>query len=259
LDYAISYATGGQALAYATGPDVVLPAPPPRRMHWSTITFVGGMAICVLALLATLAGVPARLGYDTDGAPNRNKPDSMDPMQISKSLDGNMKWIDQASSESKDGYVGYIKSINRKEAAIPAMVSALIAMNASVVATDTGLASVGATTAQMGTDMQAMSDISTKSADTMSSLGDDIGFLSTSMVELATSTQELTTRMAGIERKAAGIANGGTSEALKNAKALNASLPDSVPVPPTTDGESLDTAMKRLAASGGGAGSAVAQ
>jgi hypothetical protein len=252
MDYASSYATGGAPVAYAMGPDVVLPAPPPQRMHWSTMLFVAGMVCCVLSLFATIAGVPAKLGYDVDGSPTRNKPDSMDPMQISKSLDGNMKWIDQASSDHKDGYVGYIKSINQKEVAIPAMVQALVAMNASVIAIDSGLADVGATTTQMGKDMQSMSDISTTSAKTMGGLSSDIGFLSGAMVELAGSTQELTRRMAGIEKKAGGIADGGTSAALKSAKDLNASLPATVPMPTTTDGEPLDQAMRKLATGGGG-------
>jgi hypothetical protein len=262
MNYASSYAMGGTPpmQPHHAAADVVLPAPPPRRMHWSTITFVAGMAICLFALLATVAGVPAQLGYDVDGAPNRNKPDSMDPMAISKSLDGNMKWIDESSSDREGSYVGYIKSINRSEAAIPAMVQALMAMNSSVVAIDEGLASVGATTAQMGKDMQAMSDISATSSEAMGKLGGDIGFLSSSMVELASSTQELTKRMAGIERKASGIADGGTSAALKASKDLNASLPASVPVPVTTDGEPLDQAMKRLATGGGAGGeAAVAQ
>jgi hypothetical protein len=254
MDYASSYAMGGPMQPQYAAADVVLPAPPPRRMHWSTMVFVAGMAFCALSLFATLAGVPAKLGYDTDGSPVRNKPDSMDPMAISRSLDGNMKWIDQASSDHEDGYVGYIKSINQKEVAIPAMVQALVAMNASVIAIDTGLADVGATTTQMGKDMQAMSDISTTSSHTMSGLSGDIGFLSTAMVELAGSTQELTTRMAGIEKKASGIADGGTSAALKSAKELNASLPATVPMPTTTDGVPLDQAMRKLAEGGGGTG-----
>lgn len=262
MDFASSYAVGsstptprGPALA----PQEAAPLPPPRpqRMHWSTILFTAGMAVCALALLATVAGVPGKLGYALDGAPNRNEPDSMDPLELTQSLDGNMKWIAQQSGDGTGGYVGFIRSINRKEAAIPAMVSALVAMDESVRAIDTGLAGMGKATTAMGDDVAAMRATSAASGETMRALGADIGFLSRSMVELAGATQQLTTRMAKIERKAAGIADGGTSEALRNSKALSESLPDGIPMPLTTDGEPYDVAMARLAtAQGGGAGSA---
>jgi hypothetical protein len=113
---------------------------------------------------------------------------------------------------------------------------------------------MGDVTTKMGADMTAMADVSDTSGATMTALGDDIGFLSSSMLELAGSTQELTERMARIEKLAGGIAATGTSEALKNTKALNTSLPENVPVPTTTDGEPLDQAMKRLASGGGGDG-----
>jgi hypothetical protein len=86
----------------------------------------------------------------------------------------------------------------------------------------------------------------------MQALGSDIGFLSKSMVDLAGATEQLTTRMASIEKKAGGIAANGTSAALGNAKDLNASLPQGVPVPTTTDGEPYDQAMQRMATGGGG-------
>jgi hypothetical protein len=258
MDYGSSFAIGGSPLGHhdaarheqhALGD--VRPAPRPQRMHWSTLLFVAGMCVCTIGLLVTLAGVPAGLAYDVDSPANRNKPTSNDPMAINKSLDGNMKWIDQSSSDAKGSYVGYIKSINRSEAAIPAMVQALAAMDSSVQSIDTGLAGMGDVTTKMGADMTAMADVSAASGATMESLGGDIGFLSKSMLELAGSTEELTKRMASIEKQAGGIAANGTSEALKNTKALNESLPEDVPVPTTTDGEPLDQAMKRLASGGG--------
>lgn len=261
MDYGSSFAIGGSPLGHhdtvrhsVHAPAEVLPAPKPNRMHWSTLVFVAGMSICAIGLLVTIAGVPGKLAYDVDGAPNRNKPTSSDPMAINRSLDGNMKWIDQASSDAQGSYVGYIKSINRSEVAIPAMVQALVAMDTSVRSIDTGLAGLGDVTTQMGADMTAMADVSATSGATMDALGGDIGFLSTSMLELAGSTQELTARMAKIEQLAGGIAATGTSEALKNTKGLNASLPENVPVPTTSDGEPLDQAMKRLASGGGGEG-----
>ena len=261
MDYGSSFAIGGSPLGHhgttrhsVHAPADVLPAPRPQRLHWSTLLFVAGMCICAIGLLATLAGVPGSMAYDVDGAPNRNKPDSSDPMAINRSLDGNMKWIDQASSSGKGGYVGYVKSVNVSEGAILPMVQALTAMDASVKSIDTGLAGMGDVTTKMGADMEAMAATSAASGATMNALGSDIGFLSTSMLELAGSTEELTKRMAKIEKLAGGIAANGTSEALKNTKALNASLPDNVPVPTTSDGEPLDVAMKRLASGGGGAG-----
>ncbi|MCW2927933.1 MAG: hypothetical protein JWM86_1901 [Thermoleophilia bacterium] len=262
MDFASSYAVGGpqpghgSATPRGAAEPVVLPAPRPQKLHWSTLLFIGGLAICVVGLLATIAGVPGKLGYDVDGAPNRNKPDSMDPLKISQSLDGNMKWIAENSSDDPTSYVGYIKSINRSEAAIPAMVSALVTMNASVEAIDSGLGNVGATTTEMKEQIAALGAVSARSADTMESLNTDIGFLSGSMLGLAGSTQELTKRMAAIEAKAGSIAKGGTSAALANTKALNASLPGEVPIPTTDDGRPLDVVMRELATQGGGAGEA---
>lgn len=260
MEFASSYAVGGPKLGHhadaSTAADGVLPPPKPARMHWSTLLLVAGLAICALALLATIAGVPARVGYDVDGAPKRNKPDSNDPLKLAQSLDGNMKWISASSSDAPGAYVGYIKSIDRKEAAIPAMVQALVAMDASVRAIDAGLGEVGATTSAMGDDLEQMAATSSASAGTMSDLGDDIGFLSRSMLDLAASTRELTRRMAAIERSAGRIARNGTSAALANTRDLNASLPDGVPVPTTTDGRPLDQAMAGLA-TGGGTGAAV--
>ncbi|MCB0877637.1 MAG: hypothetical protein KDC46_01465 [Thermoleophilia bacterium] len=265
MDYASSYAVGGPALGTTTGvqhspnvPAGVQPPPRPQRMHWSTLVFMVGMAVCAVALLATIAGVPARIGYDVDGPPNRNKPNSMDPAKIQASIDGNMKWIDANSSDNPDAYLGFIKSINRNEAAIPAMAQAVISMNESVKALDDGLSGLSANTAAMGDDIDAMAATSTASAATMQSLGSDIGFLSSSMIGLADATRQLTQSMAGIQTKAEAIASGGTSQALKNAKKLNDSLPTGVPVPLTTDGEPYDQAMQRLATTAGGGEGAAA-
>jgi hypothetical protein len=262
MDYASSYAMGASQLddaAAAPMPHAVaeaLPPPRPDRMHWSTLLFGGGMVVCAIALLATIAGVPAAIGYDPDAAPDRNEPSSMDPLAITRSIDGNMKWIRENSSDAPDAYVGYIKSINRNEAAIPVMVQALVAMDAAVTSIDQGLAGMGEATSGMGDDIDAMVATSSASGATMQALAGDIGFLSRSMVDLAGATGDLTKRMAAIEAKAAGIANSGTSEALRTSKELNASLPSGVPVPLTDKGEPYDVAMQRLAtAQGGGGGS----
>jgi hypothetical protein len=264
MDYASSYAAGSSQLGhhsmqppFAGGADVVLPPPRPQRMHWSTLLFVCGMAVCALGLLVTIAGVPGKLGYDVDGAPNRNKPSSSDPLQMSKSLDGNMKWLDVNSGAGEGGYVGYVKSVNRSEAAIPIMVGAIASMDAALESIDSGLAEVGRTTTSMKEHMARMETVSEQSAAAMNSLGGDIGFLSSSMVDLAASTEELTKRMAAIEKQAGNIAANGTSAALKSTKELNAALPDSVPVPTTDDGRPLDQVMAaNAAARGGGAGTA---
>lgn len=262
MDYASSYAAGAPPLGHRSGTppryagdsDVVLPAPKPQRMHWSTMLFVAGMAICLLGLLATIAGVPGKVAYDVDGAPDRNKPSSMDPMQLNASIDGNMKWLAHNSSDAKGGYVGYVKSINRSEAAIPIMVQAMAAMDSSLQAIDSGLAEVGATTVEMRSHMDKMASVSGASAATMASLGEDIGFLSGSMLELAGATEELTERMAAIEKQAAGIAASGTAAALDSTRELSTSLPDEVPVPITDDGRPLDQAMADMARGGGGTG-----
>lgn len=210
---------------------LVLPAPRPERIHWSTLVLVAGMVICVLGLLATIAGVPGSMGYDVDGAPRRNKPHTKDPLKLSQSLDANMKWIDQSSADTPDGYVGFIKSINRNEGAIGPMVSAVMSMNQSVIAIDEQIGGVKATTIQMRKDMQAMAKVSGASATKMEGLGEDIGFLSKSMLGLADATKELTTKMGAIETKAGKIASGGTSTALASTRELNRTLPEGVPAP----------------------------
>lgn len=220
----------------------VLPPPPPSRVHWSTMLCAAGMAVCFVALIATVLGVPGRMGYDIDAAGTRNKPTSSDPMALTRSLDANMKWIDEHSSESKGGYVGYITSINESEAAIPKVVGRLGEMQESVDAIDASLGRVGATTAGMRRDMEAMAATSASSADAMDALGADLGFLSRSMTTLASSTLQLTHDMATIERKAAGIAANGTSVARSTAAQLNASLPNGIP----------DPIISRDAAGGGG-------
>jgi hypothetical protein len=260
MDYGSSYAVGGPQLGYhaatpahfAHGADVVLPAPPPQRMHWSTMLFIAGMAICAFGLLITIAGVPGSMGYDIDGAPDRNKYSGMDPLKIQQSLDGNMKWLADNSGSREGAYVGYVKSVNRSEAAIPLMVTAVATLNDSLMKIDGGLKEVGTTTISMREHMDRMRDVSNTSAATMSSLGSDIGFLSGSMLELAGATEELTERMAAIEKQAGNIAANGTASALKNTKELNAALPSEVPVPRTDDGRPLDQAMAELARGGGG-------
>lgn len=242
MDYASSYAMGITSSHGRT--DQVLPPPKPDRLHWSNLIFGIGMVVLVLALVATIAGVPGRMGYDLDGAPNRNKPSSNDPLAISRSIDGNMKWIDANSADTPQSYVGLIKQINRNEAAIPAMAQALASMDASVRAIDSGLGQMGSTTETMGENIAAMVDTSRASGATMSGLSGDIGFLSRTMLELAGATQKLTLRMSSIERQASAIANDGTSAALKSSQSMNATLPDEIPVPSTSGG--------RAQAAGGG-------
>lgn len=264
MDYASSYAMGASPLgdrgnAQAAHASVqVLPPPKPERMHWSTILFGAGTVICAIAVLATIAGVPASMGYDVDSPGKRVKPTSNDPLKISQAIDSNIKWLVEHSDDKPGNYVGLIESINRNEIAIGGMVQALMTMNASVTAIDQGLGELGGNTAAMGADVDAMAATSQASGDTMQALAGDIGFLSRSMVELANATEDLTTRMGSIEAKAGAIASGGTSAALENTKELNASLPEGVPVPLTDKGEPYDVALQRLqgAQGGGGAGAA---
>ncbi len=257
MDFASSYAVGGSqpngpAGAQPAAVGVVLPPPRPERMHWSTILFVAGVAVCAVALIATIAGVPGRLGYDVDGAPNRNKPTSNDPLKVQASIDGNMKWIDRNSADAPGMYLGSIKGVNRSAGAIGGMAQALMTMDAAVARIDAGLGAMGTATRDLGSEIDAMAATSGASASTMQALGSDIGFLSRQMVGLADATEQLTTKMSAIEAKAGGIAEGGTSEALKNTKDLNQSLPEGVPVPVTTEGEPYDEAIRRLATTTGG-------
>lgn len=248
MNFTSSYADGAPQMHDGS----VLPAPKPQRMHWSTLLLTGGMGLCFVALLATLAGVPASLGYDPDGPATRNKPNTSDPLKLTQSLDGNMKWIADSSGDGEGEYLGLIKSINRSEAAIPAMMAAMASMDASVKAIDAGLGGVYDTTIAMRDDMRAMAEVSGASAATMDSLGDDIGFLSASMLSLAGTTEELTSRMAGVERKASGIARNHMGTALDSARDLNATLPDDVPAPVLEGGGTL----RLPGATGAGAGAA---
>jgi hypothetical protein len=185
-------------------------------------------------LLATLAGVPARMGYDRDGAPARVEPDSSDPLANMKSVDANLKWIAQASGPGSGEYLGWMRAINAKEASIPAMITAITAMDSAVRAIDAGLGSVEATTTRMNADMAAMSKASAASGASMGSLDTEVGLLSKSMLSLAATTQQLTQRMSAIEQEAGGIATDGTAGALAIAKELNAVLPAEVPAPVLT-------------------------
>lgn len=231
MTYASSTAVGALPQHEAAFGGAALPPPPPRRMHWSTLLLVGGLSIAFLALLATLAGVPGRMGYDRDGAPVRSDTNSSNPLKVMQALDGNMKWVAEASGDGAGEYVGYINAINRKEAAIPAMVTALAAMDASVRAIDSGLGSVQATTQQMNADMAAMGVASASSSAAMGELNSSVGLLSKSMLSLATATQDLTKRMSAIEAGAASMSTNGTAGARGIASELNGVLPGEAAAP----------------------------
>ena len=224
----------GSLPAYAVAP--ALEPPRPRRLHWATLLMFAGVATCGIATLATIAGLPASLGYDRNGAPDRNKPSSHDALALTKSIDGNMKYIDKVSSDSPGAYVGYIKSINRSEAAIAGMTQALGSMASSVDAIDSGLTSLEGTTEQMNADMAVMAGDTATAAGTMGSLAGGVGGLSGSMLELATATQQLTTRMASIQGAADDIATNGIAKSKASAAEINAALPDGVPPATLEDG-----------------------
>lgn len=212
----------------------VLPPPKPARVHWSTIVFAAGMAICALALLATIAGVPASMSYDVNGPANRNEPTGSDPLGLSASIDGNMKWLDEQTNDRPGHYVGLINSIDANESAIAVMSNAVLAMDASVKNIDAQLAGVANVTSQMQRNMVAMAATSAVSAQRMTSLQSDIGMLSSTMAQLAASTARLTSSMSAIELAAAKIAGKRMAAALSNTQQLNRVLPDGVPAP-TTD------------------------
>lgn len=219
---------------YSEASAAALPAPKPARVHWSTILFAVGMAICGIALLATIAGVPASMSYDANGPSNRNKPTHSDPLGLSASIDGNMKWLDEMTNDKPGHYVGLINSIDASESAIGIMAGAVLAMDESVKNIDSQLQGVANVTTQMQHDMVDMAATSALSAKRMNSLGSDIGMLSSTMAQLAASTARLTTSMSGIEKAAATIAGQRMAAALANTKALSTVLPDGIPAP-TTD------------------------
>lgn len=237
-----SYADGGGRAAgagnaYAQAPaSLVLPARKPTRMHWSTLVMVAGLAVCGIATIATIAGLPAAIGYDVDGPAHRNDPTNVGVAGLSTSIDGNMKWVDEASSDSKGNYVGYIKSIDRSEESIAGMVDALAGMAASVNAIDAGLTSLASTTEQMNADMAAMNADTEGAARSMDALGTGVGGLSASMIELSTAAQQLAKRMAGLERGAGDIAKNGIVKARSATAEMNAALPNGVPAATNEDG-----------------------
>lgn len=241
MQYASTYSMGGPPHDGASVPSYEpLPAPKPSKLHWSTLLFGGGMVVCFLGLLVTLAGVPGSLGYDADAPGERNKPTSSDPLAVQRSMDANMRWIAENSNDEPGHYVGSIKSINNSEAAIPAMVQGLAAMAASVTTIDSELGEVYATSQAMGDDMTAMTEGSAQSADRMDALAADVDVLAVSMRELGKSAELLTQRMTQIQAKADGIAKNGTAKALESTRAMNESLPATVPAPEVEGGGGSD-------------------
>ncbi|MCW2950083.1 MAG: hypothetical protein JWN41_1096 [Thermoleophilia bacterium] len=230
-----SYADGGAypgaaASSYgAHGATLTLPPPKPARLHWSTIVMLVGLAACGLATVAAIAGIPAHLGYDVDGAAHRNDPTHTSALGLTASLDGNMKWIDAASADTPSTYVGYIRSINRSEGSIAGMTTALAGMAASVDAIDAGLTSLSATTAQMNRDMASMSADTTAAASSMNTLAGGVGNLSASMVELSAAAVSLTQHMAAVQHDAHDIATNGIRQAKSATAELNAVLPNGIP------------------------------
>lgn len=250
MQYGSSYADGdathvGSTQWSPTSGVAVLPPPPPSRLNWSTLVLVGGLAVCFVALLATIAGIPASIGYDDDAAGKRNDPDTSDPMALTKSLDANMKWIDEHSADAKGAYVGYIKSINESEAAIPAMAQSLGAMDAALQKIQVSMLGVIATSTAMNQDLTVMTAVATNSAETLDELAVDVSFIAGSMSKLETATKELTTSMASIQKEAGGIATNGTSTALAATQELNDALPADVPLP-------ILEGTNAVAAAGGG-------
>lgn len=204
-----------------------------QRPHWSAFVLAAGAVAMAVALALVVANVPGSMFYDRHGPGKRNRNTSHDPMQMSRSIDLNMKYIQQKTGYDPDEYNGYLSSVNHSEDAIPGMSQAVVDMTAGVASIESGLSGVYKTTVQMREDMDAMLATSEHSGATMQTLDGSIGGLSGSMGDLLAQTRLLTTAMSGIEGKAAGIANKRTSIALRQAKELNGVLPDKVP-PPTT-------------------------
>lgn len=228
MQYGSSYAKGMNDTGFSVQP---LPTPKPSKLHWSTYIFGSGMTICALALLATIAGVPASMGYDSSKPGEITKPTSSDPLALTRSMEANMGWMEVQSNADKKHYVGLIKSINDHEIAIPEMAGGLASMSASVVTIDAKLKEVLFASRKMSSDMSAIVGASSASAETMASMGKDVNSLSSVMSNLSSSTSDLDKKMGKIQGMAKDIADKRTSAALQATKSMNETLPDSVPKP----------------------------
>lgn len=222
------------SVALETGANA-LPARATRgRAPLSAIVLTVGCTAMFTALVLVIAGVPARIGYDVDGPPNRNVNHSHDMLKMSQSIDGNMKYIKQRTGHGEDEYNGLQTSINGSEDAIEPLSSGVANLTTAVKSIDSRMTSVQSTTRSMTGDMEEMATISAQSADTMDALGSNVDSIASSMGQLSTATRSLTDSMGGIERAAKKIADTHTSKALAITRDLNHVMPASVPAPQTT-------------------------
>lgn len=204
------------------------------RIAWQTVVLGIGCGAMALALVVVTLGIPAKMGYNIDGAGQLNENTSWDMLAMSKSIDQNIKYVEANTSDKQGAYNGLLNSINKSEDAIPTLAAGIADMMAAVIAIDKGLGAVAGTTEVMGTDMAEMARISGQSSETMQSLNSDIEILSKAMADLLEATGQLTGKMGGIETMAKQIAVQRTALARKQAQALNKELPDRVPTA-TTD------------------------
>jgi uncharacterized protein YoxC len=188
----------------------------------------------IVALVLVLTGTPAKMAYDQNAPGKRVLYKGSDMMALTGSIDQNMKYIREETSDAPDKYNALLADINKSEQAIPELAASIESMAVGVAAIEASLKEVQATTDTMQADMEAMGQTTQNSAATMSSLNANVGGIGASMTALKDASAELARSMSGIETMATDIAKNGTGKALSQTKELNAALPATVPTATTT-------------------------
>jgi uncharacterized protein YoxC len=186
----------------------------------------------IVALVLVITGTPAKMAYDQDAAGKRVNYTGSDMMALTGSIDQNMKYIREETSDNPNKYNALLADINKSEQAIPELAASIESMAVGVKAIELSLKEVQATTDTMQADMEAMGQTTESSAATMSGLNANVGGIGASMTALKDASAQLAKSMSGIESMATGIAKNGTGKA--QTKELNAALPATVPTATTT-------------------------
>lgn len=233
--YSSSYAVGAPR-AGAASPATGVPyhGSPKRKLTLPSAILGAGCIAMIVGLVLVITGTPAKMAYDQDAAGKRVNYGGSDMMALTSSIDQNMKYIREETSDNPDKYNALLSDINESEKAIPKLAASIEAMAVGVKSIELSLKEVAGTTATMQENMEAMGQTTESSAATMSDLAASVGGIGASMTALKNASAELTKSMSGIESMATGIAKDGTGKALVQTKELNGALPATVPTPTTT-------------------------
>ena len=216
---------------YVASNGVLEPAP---KLQWSLWVVGAGCVAMFVGLVLAVSGMPGQLAYNEHAAGERVKNTSHEPLTTMRSMDSNVKWVEQNTEDGPGQLNFYLANINTSEQQISVMAAAVQAMTMSVMAIDANLAGVSKTTQKMRTNMAALAATSAHSAGTMGSLGTNITGLGSSLGALSSATKQLGNEMATIGAKAKKISKGGTDVARRNTQSLNDVLPSKVPSPETS-------------------------